>query len=1034
MKNTLFVKYNRTRKTEYQIKTEIIEENGTKYVIKAPLNDTAINHIERIQQIYDNHRDYYNEVKLVPVTTIGKSVRCEFIKGSSIADYLGRFTDDIDTFVSETKKYLGIALSLKQEYKCDFCLTDEFIRFFGKIWNIEMLVGMPAMKLCNLDQIFDNFIITDEGLFAIDYEWMVDFPVPAEFVAYRMCQMLYISCKEALSKTIGLREFVIRCGINEDHICIYEEMDDLFRQVAFGFNFEDIYTERYKQPVLDLQTGILKQLELKENHINNLESNNVALHQELDNANGNLALFSNQLSVYRRAIHNPFYWCYCFAKKVGKKVLPTSVKKGLKVWKNEGYSVFKYKLKARKSDNANYEKWIKKIEDERHIELVNKSYPLRPLISVLVPVYNVKSQLLEECLDSVINQSYDNWELCVVDDCSTMEETVSTLKRYENRERIKIAYRSENGHISRTTNQALDMATGDYIALLDCDDLLSRDALLEVVNVINENNEAEFIYSDEDKVNEEGTMRFEPYFKPDWSPDTLMSLMYTCHLGVFKKSVIDGLGGLRIGYEGSQDYDLVLRMMEVVDYKNIVHIPQILYHWRTRTESTAADISAKPYILEATKKAKEDACKRRGINARIEYIKETAQFRVRYLPNSKSYVSIIIPSKDNPEILERCLGSIRHKTLYAKYEIIIVDNGSAKENKEKYENLATFYRCRYIYNPMEFNFSHMCNLGAEYSNGNYLLFLNDDMEVLGGEWLERMLGQAELPHIGAVGAKLLYPNSSNIQHIGVLNIAPGPSHALGRMDDNVIHYFGINKNDTNYLAVTAACLMVSKDKFQEVGGFDEDLRVAYNDVDFCFKLAEAGYYNVSRMDVVLYHYESFSRGIDTFNEEKMRRLIGEREKLYRRHPQFALKDGMDPYYNHRLIQNGLDYSYNYSNINTNKVETYDSCSVSSYSESETINSNNEVCVVTESSIYIRGWAFNKNKNRANASKVRVLFIGPDNQAVVYKTVKEYRPDVEQSSGRKKVSLTGYMLNTKTDTDLSDYRVAIAIGKKIKYIK
>lgn len=590
---------------------------------------------------------------------------------------------------------------------------------------------------------------------------------------------------------------------------------------------------------------------------------------------------------------------------LGKYMLYKYINKAIRYYRKNGLRGLIVKCRMELFANASYEKWIKKVEAS---ESYDAFFAYNPKISILVPVYNVLDKQLEECIDSVINQVYENWELCLVDDCSTWDSVRKTLGKYEDNPKIKVIYRQENGHISRCTNTALENATGEFVAFLDCDDILRKNALYEVVKVLNEKNDLDFIYSDEDKINDNGKKRHTPHFKPDWSPDTLMSHMYTCHFGVYRKSIAVEIGGLRVGYEGAQDYDFTLRFTEKTNH--IAHIPKILYHWRERKESTAVSPEAKPYILEAQKKSKEDAIERRGLNAKVEYIEGIYQYRVKYMPVNNPLVSIIIPSKDNYEVLSRCISSLVDKTDYKNYEIIIVDNGSSYENKAKYNELANKYGARYIYEPMDFNFSKMCNIGADNASGEVLLFLNDDIEILDGDWLANMVGHAQVPYTGAVGAKLLYPDKDSIQHIGIINIKNGPVHPFAGYTDKSTYYFNHNRIEYNYIAVTAACLAVERKKFEAVGGFDEELAVAYNDVDLCFKLVEAGYYNVVRNDAVLIHHESVSRGDDRQSEEKFKRLMSEQEKLYKKHPNY---DRKDPFYNINLTQNKADYSYNILN-------------------------------------------------------------------------------------------------------------------------
>lgn len=1024
MKEILYAKYNRIRESQFQTKVEIEVLNGKKRVRKTPLKSVAIPHVDGLIQTCSMYKDYYNQIDLIESYKDGESVCCDFISGKSAASIVSDKSSNIPELIKEVEEQWKIVSDVNSKYCTEFEVTDDFLRFFGEVDGIKEYKGL-AYTVCNLDSILENFLVTDESKYtAIDYEWFVNITIPAEFILFRLIRGCYVSNAKMISVEYSMDEFCVACGINEEYIDTFKLMDDAFQHYVYGPNWEAIYTNRYNQPV---EKDCLNLIEAKNQHIHNLEVIREARETEIE-------LQKAQIAKYKKAFKNPFFGFAQLCKKIKKKLMTKPFMKGLSIWKHDGFASFRYKLKERKMRDSSYENWISALELKREKEIRNIELDVKPCISVLVPVYNVAPKMLKECLDSVVNQSYPNWELCIVDDCSTMKETLETLKQYENTEKIKIQYREENGHISKATNQALSMATGEYIALLDCDDVLTKNALLEVAIAINNNPNAGYIYSDEDKIDENGTKRFDPFFKPDWSPDSLMSFMYTCHLSVYKKEIIEQVGGFRVGLEGSQDYDLALRCTEIIEHKDIVHIPYVLYHWRTRQESTSSDVSAKPYVLNAAKKAKEDACERRGLKAKIEYLEDVHQFCVNYIPSKESLVSIIIPSKDNPEILKRCISSIKRKTRFKNYEIIVVDNGSNASNQDAYAHICNLFDCRYLYQKMDFNFSRMCNIGAQNSQGEYLLFLNDDIEVLDSQWLERMLGQAELDYAGAVGAKLLYPNTTFIQHCGVINLMPGPSHALGRLDDREIHYFGLNKNNINFIAVTAACLLVKKSKFEEIGGFDENLQVAYNDVDLCFKLVEAGYFNVVRNDVVLYHYESFSRGLDTEDEEKTKRLMSERDKLFNKHPQFALAEGMDPYYNHFLVQTNIDYSYNLYNLNINETLHVTKESINSYRESQRLKSNVESLIVTKKGIYLSGWAYLEGYSKNNTKPVKVLFISKQGDVFRLDSDKVYRPDLRDKLTQKQLGMVGFIINSTISEDYSDCKVAIAINNEYKIIK
>ncbi len=676
-----------------------------------------------------------------------------------------------------------------------------------------------------------------------------------------------------------------------------------------------------------------------------------------------------------------------------------------RIVKEEGMYVMFYKFKAKfgigsagenagiaSDDEKNYKNWIKKNETDLY-KFDESKIPYKPLISVVVPVYNVSTKMLKECIMSVLDQTYANWELCLADDASTMPEVRKCLKSFEDNPKIKIKYREKNGHISRCTNTAIKMATGEYIAFMDCDDVLAPNALYEVVKLLNQDKSLDFIYSDEDKLSEDGKHRHQPHFKPDWSPDTMMSLMYTCHLGVYRKRIGDELEWLRTGFEGAQDYDFTLRFTEKT--KNIGHVTKVLYHWRERKESTAINPEAKGYIVEATRKTKEEALKRRGYEAQLEWVDNIYQFRVNYKPVGNPKISVIIPSKDNFDVYKRCIETLTEKTKYKNYEIVTVDNGSSEENRKKYEQYNKDKAQKYIYKPMDFNFSKMCNIGVENSDGELVLLLNDDMEIIDGEWMERMAGHAMLPYTGAVGAKLLYPNSTLIQHTGVFSFDSGPSHALCRYDDNTIFNFCRNKIEYNYSAVTAACLMVTREKYLEVGGLDESFAVAYNDVKFCFDLLEKGYYNVVRTDAVLYHHESLSRGSDVLDKAKYERLLKERRRLYDIHPSL---EGKDPFYNTNLtmrrgdctVEGGLD---NLENI----VLNLQSKDCLEKRKSNFIKGSIENIVVTGKYMLVSGWCINEKSRWNNFIRAKILLVC-DDKIFELKTQKMYREHMNELTG------------------------------------
>jgi O-antigen biosynthesis protein len=561
------------------------------------------------------------------------------------------------------------------------------------------------------------------------------------------------------------------------------------------------------------------------------------------------------------------------------------------------------------SNDIQYQRWLRKHYprpqdfDTIKTEILTLAY--QPLISIIVPVYNPEQKFLEQAIASVVDQIYPHWELCLVDDCSTKPYVKTVLEGYcQQDRRIKVVYHQQNQHICRASNSALEIATGEYVALLDHDDRLAPHALSEIVKLLNQNPEADFIYSDEDKIDRENIHQT-PFFKPDWCPDSMLSRMYTCHLGVYRRSLVQSVGGFRVGFEGSQDYDLVLRLTEKTDH--IFHLPQVLYHWRIHPQSTAANSDAKPYAALAAQKAIEEAIARRQEPGKIVINPDFAGvYTVRYnIPDFK-LVSIIIPTKDLADTLDTCLKSIFDQTIYPNYEVIVIDNASVEMKTSKclkYWQQKEPQRFRSYYYDIPFNYSQINNYAVEQAQGDYLLFLNNDTEILTPDWIDAMVEQSQRKSIGAVGSLLLYPDLT-VQHAGViLGIGGVAGHSHKNFPAAVPGYISQLVSTNNYSAVTAACLMCRREVFELVGGFETELAIAFNDIDFCLKLISHGFRNVYLPHVVLYHYESKSRGYEDTPVKKARFA---QEINYMRQKWSQICD-RDPCYNPNLTKNHEDY-------------------------------------------------------------------------------------------------------------------------------
>lgn len=567
----------------------------------------------------------------------------------------------------------------------------------------------------------------------------------------------------------------------------------------------------------------------------------------------------------------------------------------------------------REPEEKSYAVWYdrQRLTWRQRLEQKTMHFVLHPRFSIVVPLYRTPIPFLQDMVNSVRNQTYENWELCLVNgspDDALLHREIKKLMEKEPRIRYKRL--KENLGIAGNTNEALSLVTGAYTALLDHDDFLSPNALYEFVKAINEHPEADCLYSDEDKVDQEGKLHYFPHFKSDYNPDLLHTNNYICHFFAVKTEIIKKIGGFRPSYDGAQDYDLVLRCID--ESSSVIHVPKILYSWRSHKGSTSSNTDSKGYAFEAGRRVLEAYYKRHGIEAEVEQTSLPGYYKTRYTYKERPLVTVVIPNKDHSEDLVRCVDSLLEQNDYVNLEILIIENNSEfadtfacydlLKQKDERIRVEVWKRDSEIYSGKNsFNYAAIQNFAAAKAKGEYLLLLNNDTKVIDRDFLVSMMGYARRADVGAVGAKLLYP-SDTIQHAGVIVGVEGVAfHQFLDYPETDPGYMGRAAFSQDVSAVTGACLLIRKSLYEEVGGMDERLAVSYNDVDLCLKLRQEGYLIVYDAFARLYHYESQSRGYEDSPEKKARLA---REAQYMKN-KWEKVMGTDPYYNQNLsLKNG----------------------------------------------------------------------------------------------------------------------------------
>lgn len=807
------------------------------------------------------------------------------------------------------------------------------LEYFLQQSDINIRLDSPDVRLPK--EFFDispqNIIISEHNEpVIIDAEWILREEISLGHLLFRSL-LLMIGSITRFGHNLEGRElsridFIhlvfheIGFKLTEKHFETYVELEAKVQKQVTGRDIDE-FLEWWPKQVLPSQNSS-QALCIAEQKLQNLQQILIEKDQFISTLLNSLSwrltkpfrVTKRSLSRLKRLLSLPLA-----AVNMGGGLRPTS-RKAFNLWRTSGINgllrgfhyVIARGLSSEVLSRNDYQEWIKhfdKLTDNKRQELLSsvENFASKPLISIVMPTYNAKPEWLIEAIESVRNQIYPYWELCIADDASTDTKVREILKQYnEIDERIKVVFRHLNGHISVASNSALELAKGEWIALMDHDDLLSEHALYWVADAINSNHDIRIVYSDEDKIDEKGT-RQNPYFKCEFNRSLFYSHNMISHLGVYQSDLIKKVGGFRAGYEGAQDHDLALRCIEQIDESQIHHIPRVLYHWRVHFDSTAGGADAKPYAMRAGERALTEHFQRLSIAANVNY--QHPGYRVRYeLPEQLPLVSLIIPTRNGLALIKTCVESIRHKTTYQNYEIIIVDNASDDSECLAYFKKLTHdssSRIRVLRDERPFNYSALNNRAVQQANGEIIGLINNDIEVIEPDWLSEMVSHVIQPDVGAVGAKLLYPDNT-VQHSGVvMGVGGVAGHAFKHFHMSDIGYFSRACVVNDFSAVTAACLLVMRKNFEMVNGLNEqELTVAFNDVDFCLRLKERGLRNVFTPFARLYHHESATRGMED-NPEKKARFNKEVSYMRNRWGKYLIND---PCYSPNLTIEHEDFS------------------------------------------------------------------------------------------------------------------------------
>lgn len=1013
MKNVVFSKFSNERSRSFSIRTDILsDEAGRKTVRKSACYPEGISHVKNIVTWYQKLEELFSDTQIRVNRALpdGDEVELEFLEqGATLEERMRLLWQKGEK--KEVCRWMGQYLDfLRQKATQPFEKTERFAAIFG---DIDLTKGQKSMPVTDLDMVLENIVLTGEEPVwnLIDYEWTFDFPIPVNFIIYRIWH--YFLGRIGSGEEEETKAYLREEGLTQQELQCYEQMEQTFQRYVTGQHvpIREMYrnitpgciylksdegtensglTREYRSTLSEMAVGeqagenggsvLYRMLRVDKEGNFSIElpirrwkeqqgwKKGEALRWDplerqmcrirITGVTAEAAVLIRSENGYPENGWDVFWSYDPVYRLTGEfdKIQTIFIQGQLQVLHLEDILVdintvrrerdadafelervrrelaafqstkgFKVLEKVRQLRNfimarvrglglcsdknsimSPYQKWFlanQASPEELAAQRLSR-LPCQPRISILVPTYNTPLDYLREMVESVQNQTYGNWELCIGDGSvsagtngaggSRNRELAAVLKAYaEADSRIRYVLLEDNGGISSNTNGAATLATGDYITLLDHDDILAANALFEVAQTIGQTG-ADVIYTDEDKVSMDLKEHFDPNLKPDFSPDLLRSHNYITHLFVVKKSIFDSVGRFRSEYDGAQDYDLIFRCTEAAE--QICHIPKVLYHWRMHKNSTAENPKSKLYAYEAGKKAIEDHLIRMGLKGRVEIMKMWGMNHVTYETTGNPLVSVIIPNKDHHKDLDRCLCSIMKKSSYRNLEFIIVENNSTKqETFAYYEKIQKqFSQVHVVRWEKEFNYSAINNFGVNAAKGDYLLLLNNDTELIDPDSIGEMLGCCMRKDVGCVGAKLLFADNT-VQHAGiVLGFGGFAGHVFSGVKKDNLGFMMRTQIIGNYSVVTAACMMVRREVYEEAGGFSEKYAVALNDVDFCLKLRRAGYLVVFQPFSLWHHYESKSRGYEDTPAKKER---FQKEIALFRSDWADIVDAGDPYYN-----------------------------------------------------------------------------------------------------------------------------------------